>query len=289
MNTLRLHLFILCAFICALSGCSSMERVINFPLQPAELKIESYNTSTHKINTNIFTPVDIHKKIESQKSGQKIDSINVIIDELQPPSHAIKQNILTQLLSSLPTQAPVIYIWSIGAKKETYAAPYHVQLTHENVLTPHLKFHEKFSDVAEKILEQEKPTAIVLIKDFLSYSTGDQDAIDSLRRKAHFLIQSSHPPKDKRLVASHENLCVYTIGPANKYPASVIDRADGCGHSITGGQLSHGRNASHFIEKMIYGTPQDTDGDGVPDYLDQCNDTPPATLVDANGCSEKIE
>ena len=29
----------------------------------------------------------------------------------------------------------------------------------------------------------------------------------------------------------------------------------------------------------------DSDGDGVPDNLDQCPDTPPGDLVDANGCS----
>lgn len=289
MNTLRLHWFFLCALAGTLSGCSSMERVISFPLQPAELKIETYDTSTHKINTNIFTPVDINRKIESQKTGQKIDSLNIIIDESQPANHAIKQNILTRLLSSLPPNAPSIHVWSIGVKAEMYAAPYHVQMFHENVLTPHLKFHEKFSVVTEKILEKENATAVILIKDFASYSIEDQDAVDLLRRKANFLIKSSHPAKEKRLVASHENLCVYAIGPVNKYSASVIDRADGCGYSITASQLSHGRNSSHFLEKMIHGTPLDTDGDGIPDYLDQCNDTPPAKLVDANGCSEKIE
>ena len=30
--------------------------------------------------------------------------------------------------------------------------------------------------------------------------------------------------------------------------------------------------------------PPDADGDGVPDSLDQCVDTPPATSVDASGC-----
>lgn len=32
------------------------------------------------------------------------------------------------------------------------------------------------------------------------------------------------------------------------------------------------------------GCPLDSDGDGVPDYLDKCPDTPKGTKVDANGC-----
>jgi len=31
--------------------------------------------------------------------------------------------------------------------------------------------------------------------------------------------------------------------------------------------------------------PTDRDGDGVPDYLDQCPDTPQGAVVDADGCS----
>jgi len=34
------------------------------------------------------------------------------------------------------------------------------------------------------------------------------------------------------------------------------------------------------------GCPIDSDGDGVPDYLDKCPDTPKGMAVDANGCPD---
>ena len=37
------------------------------------------------------------------------------------------------------------------------------------------------------------------------------------------------------------------------------------------------------------GCPLDSDGDGVPDYLDQCPDTPAGALVDENGCQKVPE
>ncbi|UCD34027.1 MAG: OmpA family protein, partial [Nitrospiraceae bacterium] len=36
------------------------------------------------------------------------------------------------------------------------------------------------------------------------------------------------------------------------------------------------------------GCPLDSDGDGVPDYLDKCPDTPRGTAVDANGCPPSV-
>lgn len=36
------------------------------------------------------------------------------------------------------------------------------------------------------------------------------------------------------------------------------------------------------------GCPLDGDGDGVPDYLDKCPNTPPGTKVDATGCPTKL-
>lgn len=39
------------------------------------------------------------------------------------------------------------------------------------------------------------------------------------------------------------------------------------------------------VEVDAQGCPLDSDGDGVPDYLDQCPDTPKGTAVDENGCA----
>ncbi|MDR2084224.1 MAG: OmpA family protein [Bacteroidales bacterium] len=42
------------------------------------------------------------------------------------------------------------------------------------------------------------------------------------------------------------------------------------------------KEAYGYIDE--YGCPLDTDGDGVPDYLDECPDTPQGVRVDAKGC-----
>jgi hypothetical protein len=151
------------------------------------------------------------------------------------------------------------------------------------------KFSDNLQKISEKILNQKKPTAVVLIKNFQSYTAEDQDAIDMMRLKAQHLARKDITLSEINYSSSYDNICVYTIGPVDKYAASVIDRADWCGYSITANQLRHGRNASHFMEDLIYGMPSDDDRDGIPNHIDQCAGTPSGTLVDANGCAERIE
>jgi OOP family OmpA-OmpF porin len=43
-------------------------------------------------------------------------------------------------------------------------------------------------------------------------------------------------------------------------------------------------NTPHGVQVDQYGCPLDSDGDGVPDYLDKCPNTPKGVQVDQNGC-----
>ena len=272
-----------------LLGCSSMERVINFPQQPAELKIEDYNTAIYKAETSIFTPIDIRNKINVQKSPTKIDSLYIIIDEKNTSNKILKQNILTEILLSIPTASVNVQIWSLGKKHESYALPDHIKISHQNLSNIQYDFSYKLSQLSERILRDGTPAAVIIIKDFQSYTIEEQDVLDLLRLKANTLTRVDEKYKEKKLMGSYENLCIFAVGPGNKFPASVIDRADWCGFSTTSTEIFHGRNASHFLEKIIYGVPLDSDQDGVPDYIDQCNLTTNQQIIDQNGCSTKSE
>ena len=48
-------------------------------------------------------------------------------------------------------------------------------------------------------------------------------------------------------------------------------------------------NTPKGVAVDAYGCPKDTDGDGVPDYLDKCPDTPHGVAVDANGCPKDTD
>ncbi len=55
--------------------------------------------------------------------------------------------------------------------------------------------------------------------------------------------------------------------------------------TVTNAVGGDGTDIGAFEVQQGVCAPEDTDGDGVPDAIDQCPDTPPGAIVDAHGCS----
>ena len=69
-------------------------------------------------------------------------------------------------------------------------------------------------------------------------------------------------------------------GAAAGKPGGTINRGEGAGIGAASGALIGGLLGLAFCEEEV-----DSDGDGVPDHLDKCPNTPPGCPVDENGCS----
>jgi OOP family OmpA-OmpF porin len=78
---------------------------------------------------------------------------------------------------------------------------------------------------------------------------------------------------------------VFKFGKVEEPPAPVVAAppadTDGDGVPDT---VDACPNTPHGVKVDARGCPLDSDGDGVPDYLDKCPDTPRGTKVDATGC-----
>src|SRR5438094_1444999 len=72
----------------------------------------------------------------------------------------------------------------------------------------------------------------------------------------------------------------FLAGVSQSLQGSNCDNGLGDDHRSLQGQL----HAHKGLCATQQPPPPDADGDGVPDSLDQCIDTPPATSVDASGC-----
>ncbi|HVH10405.1 MAG TPA: OmpA family protein, partial [Gemmatimonadales bacterium] len=78
----------------------------------------------------------------------------------------------------------------------------------------------------------------------------------------------------------------------NPPPGAILD-AEGCPIDSDGDGVPDGIDQCPNTPKGAVvdakGCPIDSDGDGVPDGIDQCPNTPPGTKVDAVGCPLKVE
>lgn len=101
-----------------------------------------------------------------------------------------------------------------------------------------------------------------------------------------------------------DNLCIYTVAVGNQRNSMGHDvlekvaQAGQCGSATTAAKLADAGAMSEFVATVFLTDPppapapapapapvvRDSDGDGVPDSLDKCPNTPRGVAVDTQGC-----
>ena len=89
-----------------------------------------------------------------------------------------------------------------------------------------------------------------------------------------------------------DRLCIYTVlvgdDPAGETLMKQVAAAGDCGFSVRADGFKDSGDMGDFVENVflakIAKPVVDSDGDGVPDDLDRCPDTPKGVKVDAHGC-----
>ena len=147
----------------------------------------------------------------------------------------------------------------------------------------------------------------------INAASGD---LKSVQGKIAVIIVSDGKDMDQIPVKAAESLksqfgdrlCIFSVligdSPAGKQVLDQIAKAGGCGYSTTADRLASSESMADFVEGIFLAKPapkpapkraakpapkpapkpMDSDGDGVPDNLDQCPSTPMGASVDARGC-----
>ena len=85
-----------------------------------------------------------------------------------------------------------------------------------------------------------------------------------------------------------ENLCIYPIqvgdDPDGKVLMEKLARIGECGFATNADDLSSGQGMADYVSKIFVGEMLDSDGDSVPDIMDNCPETASGVDVDDTGC-----
>lgn len=85
-----------------------------------------------------------------------------------------------------------------------------------------------------------------------------------------------------------DRLCIHPVlvgdDEGGRLLMAEIAEIGGCGSVTAAQDLADGKKMATFVSDVFLGKVLDSDGDGVPDHLDRCPDTPRGVKVDAHGC-----
>ncbi|NSL85303.1 OmpA family protein [Chitinophaga solisilvae] len=106
---------------------------------------------------------------------------------------------------------------------------------------------------------------------FDGVSGGNKDKFSTARLGVEFAIGNKKKPQ------------LAVVNPAAQLAMDLWDKNAALNNTIAESD-SRNQSAINALKQEITDMKQDTDGDGVPDYLDKCPNTPAGTKVDGAGC-----
>lgn len=163
-----------------------------------------------------------------------------------------------------------------------------------------------FGAALKKVKGPSGASSLALAK-AINAATSD---LKSTRGPIAVIIISDGEHMDQKPVNAAKNMktqlgnrvCIDTVlvgdNPGGKMTLEQIAKAGGCGISTTADRLASSSAMAGFVQGIFLAKPaakpkptpkpvakvMDSDGDGVPDNLDQCPNTPKGATVDARGC-----
>lgn len=294
--TLRLLPFWLAILL--LYGCATQEHVINAPYQPHSATVENYRTQPHQRVHDVFSPVRLQTKAAEQHLQVKIDNLLVLIDtsldKLAPTPYSATflsaYEALHRFIHStpaLPFETSVFEFGAAASDLESLSfddqAQNLAQLHPRFALKPldlHLEKRQRLPSLNKRDLagaldtlttqrwQFDQPLTLLIIAPWQQLNTH------SLRALKMF----------KKRMAIHQGVCVYLIGIGAEYSRSLADNARECGFSVSAQWIAQPAEMAHFVERVMYTFPADSDNDGIYDFADRCPTTRPGRIVNRHGC-----
>ena len=244
-----------------------------------------------------FSPVDLNPKIQSGKMIQSVDNVAVILDASATMLDSYKgqskfdlaKTVVCRMNQTMPDLQLTAAMRNFGSRNTSSAyeaAPFIL------VSSAYLKAEFGQAVKGAKNLQGGSPLDLAI-----DATTEDLAAIQG--KTAVLIFSDGVAMKSASVQKAAENMksklgdkvCIYTVQVGDdakgKALLEAVAQIGQCGSAMNADSISSSEAMAAFVESVFLmdaPAPLDSDGDGVPNSIDQCPNTPKGATVDARGC-----
>lgn len=298
----RLIALLLCTLML---GCALPERVYRpLAVEGPELA-PPYQTETFQKSVHIFNAVDLLPIVEAQRWSKRVDNILVILDdagfagaqEAEQNQMSYAREILRRFHRTMPNQSWTGMLMTTGDGPQVTINvgpleynPLNVEAQLDAGKRPPSIGHgalaygiDRAADIAIALPGR---TAIYLIT---KWSRLDDAATNAIARYHQRITHGKGLTVNRQSATAWRGReassgCFHAIGIGSRFSREKFLDVTNCASAETFGAIAQPYDMANFVLRTLYVEPRDSDGDGIPDYLDQCSGTPPDRLVNSQGC-----
>ncbi|MDP2401217.1 MAG: hypothetical protein Q8M66_04495, partial [Actinomycetota bacterium] len=286
-----------------LAGCSSPELLVRQAALPNGAVVNDYDLSLHKTSDHSFDRIDLSAVVLKEQRPLKIDTLLLLLDleglkgkhYRHVRSDVYGREIVRRLHQTMPAD---LKIWG-----EVFVTT--TQSIQPNVLTQVAHYYDvkRFEDALDQgrggaslegrslaqaldqltveSVRRSGRIAIVLVTSWDRIDESVENAVIRLRQRHEAAQGASVKNMDGNSWSGRPQLgqCLYAIGVGNSYSRERLYSPESCGSYLAGDAVMQPSEMASFVLNVLYGPPRDSDGDGVPDYLDHCAQTPLGRMV----------
>ena len=254
--------------------------------------------------------MDLNQKVKTGQYVQKVDNFMVILDASDtmntPYEGRTRWQMARDVVLLLNRTIPDISV--MGALRKYSDVGNYNELTPTALVYGLTKYSQSgFEEGLKKIRRAEGGSPL-----HLAISAATKDLAPARGDIAVIIVtDGSHIPHAPVLQAAEnmkkqfgDRICIYTIwvgdDPAGQKLLEGVAQAGRCGYSVSAAGINSDAKMAEFVENVFLeeapkpaaappppprpAPPLDSDGDGVPDDLDKCPNTPKGAKVDERGC-----
>jgi len=295
-----------------LAGCSSPEMLVRQATLPGGAVVHEYDVSLHMPLVHAFDRVDLSAVVAREQRPLKIDTLLVLLDleglkgkrHRNVPADVYGREILRRWHQTLPADARLLGdVWVTTTSSSRSNVPsgvpsgvpqYYDAKRFEAALDLGVGTHtldgtsfaEAIDRLALESTHRSGRLAIVLVTSWERIDAAAENAVIRLRQRHEAAQGMSVSGLAGRSWSgrSQPGQCLYAIGVGNAHSRERLYTPESCGSYAAGDAVMQPSEMASFVLHVLYGPPQDSDGDGVPNHLDLCGQTPSGRMVTSQGC-----